>query len=325
MKNSDNTNFLSDRRDFLAMGATLIGASLPATVGYGMPETPAPQSSRREQFRIGFNTATILDLQLPAEEEIEIIAQAGFRFAELWSMRISDYLARGKSLAELKKRLDDLGLQVESLIGFSMWMADDIETHREGMETMQREMDWVTELGGHAIAACGVGERNKRVEIPVVIERYTQVLELGKKMGIRPMLELWGRSPTLSQLSDCLAVATATKMENASLLLDAFHLYRGNNSFDSLQLVGGAALPIFHINDYPAEPQRDELADHHRIYPGDGICPLEKILQTLAKNGFNGTLSLELFNRDYHKTMTPAEIVQQGYVKMQQLLERAFP
>ena len=37
----------------------------------------------------------------------------------------------------------------------------------------------------------------------------------------------------------------------------------------------------------------------HRVYPGDGIAPLNFILQTLRDNGTQTVLSLELFNRDY--------------------------
>ena len=55
----------------------------------------------------------------------------------------------------------------------------------------------------------------------------------------------------------------------------------------------------FHVNDYPADPPQEEINDSHRVYPGDGVCPLKSILKTLHVTGFRGMLSLELFNRDY--------------------------
>jgi sugar phosphate isomerase/epimerase len=51
------------------------------------------------------------------------------------------------------------------------------------------------------------------------------------------------------------------------------------------------------MNDYPADPPRETIRDEHRVYPGDGIAPVAQILRGLKANGFQGALSLELFNR----------------------------
>ena len=43
------------------------------------------------------------------------------------------------------------------------------------------------------------------------------------------------------------------------------------------------SMEIFHINDYPGEPSREEIADKDRVYPGDGVAPMNQILQDLHK------------------------------------------
>ena len=58
-------------------------------------------------------------------------------------------------------------------------------------------------------------------------------------------------------------------------------------------------LKVLHINDYPAKPERPEIVDANRVYPGDGVAPLKTLLCDLRRLGFRGALSLELFNRDY--------------------------
>jgi 2-keto-myo-inositol isomerase len=55
----------------------------------------------------------------------------------------------------------------------------------------------------------------------------------------------------------------------------------------------------FHMNDFPATPPRETISDAHRVYPGDGVAPITQILRELLSTGFNGALSLELFNRSY--------------------------
>jgi sugar phosphate isomerase/epimerase len=74
------------------------------------------------------------------------------------------------------------------------------------------------------------------------------------------------------------------------------------------------------MNDYPAAPPRPEITDAHRVYPGDGVAPLKAILGTLAAIGFRGTLSLELFNRDYWQ-QDPLEVARRGLAKMRRAVE----
>jgi sugar phosphate isomerase/epimerase len=49
------------------------------------------------------------------------------------------------------------------------------------------------------------------------------------------------------------------------------------------------------MNDYPAEPPRSDIKDSNRVYPGDGIAPLDLILKDLSDKNSPIILSLELF------------------------------
>ena len=49
------------------------------------------------------------------------------------------------------------------------------------------------------------------------------------------------------------------------------------------------------------------MTDGDRVYPGDGVAPLADILRTLREIGFDGYLSIELFNPTYWK-QDPLEV-----------------
>ena len=51
-----------------------------------------------------------------------------------------------------------------------------------------------------------------------------------------------------------------------------------------LRLLGGAAVQVFHMNDYPADPPREKITDAHRVYPGDGVAPIADILRTSTRS-----------------------------------------
>jgi len=148
------------------------------------------------------------------------------------------------------------------------------------------------------------------------------VLDVGDEMGVVPQLELWGSSP-LHTVGQAALVAADAGHPKASLLLDAYHIYKGGGNFAGLRLLGPLAMHAFHLNDYPADPPRETINDSHRVMPGDGVAPLRDVLRTLRDIGFRGWLSLELFNRDYWQK--PAdEVAKTGLAKMKAAVAAAL-
>ena len=190
----------------------------------------------------------------------------------------------GRRLADLKKRIADLGLSVESAIGFPSWAVDDDAQREKGMEQMKREMDLVAQIGGRRIAAPPAGVNNNTgMDLRRIGERYRAVLELGRQMGVVPQLEIWGSAKTLGRVSEAAFVAIEANHADACLLLDVYHIYKSGVGFGGLRLLNGRAMHVLHINDYPADPPREKVTDADRVYPGDGVAPLPAILGDLLR------------------------------------------
>jgi sugar phosphate isomerase/epimerase len=103
----------------------------------------------------------------------------------------------------------------------------------------------------------------------------------------------------LNTLAQVAYVATAAGHPRACILADSYHLYKGGTNYDSMRMIAGSALGVFHVNDYPAQPPRHEITDAHRVFPGDGVAPLGTLFRALRDVGYRGMLSLEVFNREY--------------------------
>ena len=119
----------------------------------------------------------------------------------------------------------------------------------------------------------------------------------------------------MCRLSEAAFVAIESGHPSACILADVYHLYRGGSDFAGVTLLGARAMKVLHMNDYPAMPPRSEITDAQRVYPGDGVAPLGKLLRDLRAIGFEGYLSLELFNRDYWKEDASA-VARKGLDKM---------
>jgi 2-keto-myo-inositol isomerase len=289
------------RREVLGSAAA---AFVGAVVSSRADETQAPRapSARtrpaNEPFGYCLNTSTIRGNNLDIVGVIGAAARAGFHAIEPWIREIDDYTSKGGALEDLGKRIADAGLTVEDAIAFNSFLDDDDGRRAASMEKLKVDMDKVARIGGKRIAA-PPGNNRAAVSLDNAATYYREALETGEKMGVQPLLELWGTNPVLGPLSHGIYVTVGAGRADASLLLDVFHLYKSGTPFTALKQINGASLHVIHLNDYPQAADSSTLSDSNRIYPGDGVAPLRQILHDLRDNGFRGYLSLELFNRDY--------------------------
>ena len=309
------------RRDLLIAATAMTAASIPQKQAQA-----AARSSSDAPVRFALNTSTVRGQKLSIEEQVDLTAKAGYDGIEPWIRDIQQYVDDGGSVADLKKKISDGGLTVDSAIGFANWIVDDPDARAKGLEQAKREMALVKAIGGGRVAAPPVGAHrgdSTPPPLPVIAERYRALLEVGEQVGVVPQLELWGFSPTLSKLSELAYVSAGAGHPGACVLPDFYHIYKGGNDFASLGMIEASRMHCFHMNDYPADPPIAEIADKHRVFPGDGVCPLPKIIRQLIDHGFAGTFSLELFNPEYWER-DPFEVASEGLEKSRAVVQAAM-
>jgi 2-keto-myo-inositol isomerase len=294
----ENAGMKTSRRQILEGAATVIGAALAS----GAPDEAATrQTSKRpadEPFGYCLNTSTIRGNNLDLMAEITVASKAGYTAIEPWLREIDAYTSKGGTLKDLAKHIRDSGLTVEDTIAFNAWLDDDDTRRAASMENLKREMNTVAQIGGKRIAT-PPGNNGNGVSLQNAAKYYIEALDIGAKMGVQPLMELWGQSPVLGPLQNGVTVAIETGRPDASMLLDIAHLYRSGIQFPSLRQINGATLHVIHINDYPASVEPTKMTDGNRVYPGDGVAPFGQILRDLRDSGFRGYFSLELFNKEY--------------------------
>jgi len=306
----------------LAQTGVALGAALSAVASERVAQA-APRSDR-EPFSYCFNTSTIRGQNLPLVQEIDLVARAGYQGIEPWIREIDEFTKQGGTLADLSKRIRDAGLAVESVIGFFEWIVDDDARRAKALEEARRNMEMVAALGGHRLAAPPVGATDiAGFDLKKAAARYRELVELGDTMGVTPLVEVWGFSKTLGTLGEASQVAIDCGKPNAAILADVYHLYKGGSEIAGLKLLSGRAIQVFHFNDYPAAPPRAEINDAQRVYPGDGVAPLDEILRSLRDIGYRGPLSLELFNREYWN-QDPLLVARTGLDKMRAAVGKAL-
>lgn len=303
-----------NRRELLKIsGAATLAAVLPSF-------TRAANAAPQGPFRFCLNTSTISGQKPGLVQYINIASQAGYDGLELWMNDIKDYLKQGNTVQSLKSLLFTKRIAVDNVISFTSWLVNDNTKRKAALAELEEEMKILSAIGCDRVAAPPAGvEKGEMPDWKTAGERYRTILELGREHKVIPLLEFWGASGTLYNLSQALAIAAAANDADARILPDIYHMFRGGSGFEGLKLVNGRVIDIIHFNDYPSSKPVQEQTDADRVYPGDGVAPIKQILTDLKAMGGTKSLSLELFNRTYWK-QDAVEVAKTGLAKMKKLV-----
>ena len=297
------------------MGISASAAVLPKTASSEIRKASLP-------FIFSLNMATIRGHKLGFIKELEVAANAGCHSVEIWIDSFNAYLAGGGTLREARTRLSDLGLQVENCISFHQWVVDNEAIRTSALEQMKKELDQLAAIGCKRIAATGMGlTDDTTINLDTIAERYRTVLDLCLSHHVIPLLEMWGFQKQFSTVSEVVYCAMQSGNAKASILLDVFHLYKGNTPLETLSFINPQINPILHMNDYPAKLSRAVITDADRIYPGDGVAPIKRILKTLKRHDQPLILSAELFNAEYYQ-QDALTVAKTALAKMKAVVEK---
>lgn len=289
---------MMNRRSFLQVGAGAAGVALGAAArAAAVPEKEYQGGA--SPWPLCLNSSTIRPT--PLVEKIRVAAAAGYDGIELWVNELEEHERDGGDLKDLGQSIRDRGLFVPNIIGLWNCMPAGEEAFEASLEATRKRMALSAAVGSKHVAAIPAPDRVD-FDLKWGAECYRRLLKIGRdEFGLRVACEFVGFMKGVHRLGQGAAVALDADDADASLIMDTFHLYRGGSGFEGIGHLHGSFIADFHWNDVPPAPDREELGDEHRIYPGDGILPLKRALTLLLAIGYSGPLSLEMFNREHWK------------------------
>ncbi len=105
---------------------------------------------------------------------------------------------------------------------------------------------------------------------------------------------------------------------NVGLLVDVFHCHTAGATFEHLSQIPGNKIVLAHLNDAPNVPATD-ARDGNRVLPGEGGIDLPAFMAALAKAGYDGPVSLEVFSAEL-KAMPPADAAKKAWAATKKAL-----
>lgn len=269
-------------------------------------------------MKLALNGATTMHADL--QTDIKAASEAGFDLIEIWAAKLRVFL-QANSIEDLKQLLKENNLEPYSI--------NSIEHITFRNETdyakIKAECEELSKIAGeiecpYIVVVPGKLPENANKEeiIKESVKVLNELADIAEKHNVSLAFEFLGQTDCSVQTLDlCNEIVEKVNRKNIGNVLDTFHFYAGNSTFEAIDSMKPKKLFIFHINDAEDLP-KEELTDAHRLYPGLGILPIKEIKTRFDKIGYDRMVSIEIFRPEYwnHDPFEVAKLAKSHTIKV---------
>ena len=238
-----------------------------------------------------------VSLSGPLVGKLQSIAAAGFGGAEIFE---NDLLSAPQTASEVGAIMRDLGLACTMFQPFR-----DLEGMPDGLreavfERMRRKFAVMEQLGTDLILLCSNCSPHALNDRQRMIDDLSQLGELAAAHGMRVGYEAlaWGRQ--VNDHRDAWALVRDVDHPAIGLVLDSFHSLARRIPSASIGDIRPEKLFIVQVADAPfLDMDLLNWSRHFRCMPGQGEFPLTQYAAAIARTGYDGWWSLEIFNDQF--------------------------
>jgi 4-hydroxyphenylpyruvate dioxygenase len=233
-------------------------------------------------------------------------AKAGIKAAEPDLAKAREWeVANGAGSA--RKLMDELGLVAYSSTN-QLRLEESSEARVEAIEDLKWKVAMAESLGAtRLVIPSAASEAHVLADYEQVYANLNEAAEIAKPHNVALMVEFTRNSRLINNIRTALDVVRTVNHPNLKFMLDLYHFWAGPSKFEDLDMIEPGEIHHVHFADTPRQPPVEVAEQKDRAFPGEGIAPLQKILNKLVEKGYNRALSLELFDMEVRRT-DPAAI-----------------
>lgn len=230
------------------------------------------------------------------EEDVAHYMEAGIPAIGVWRQKLSD--CGEEKAADL---LQESGLRVSHLFWAGGFTGSDGRTFRTSIEDAVEALRTAASLGaGSLIVYSGARSGHthnhaRRLFKEALRELAPIAAELGVGLAVEPMHAGCAAEFTfLTSLDDVVTLLDAVASEHVKIALDTYHLGWDPDLAKRISEIV-PRLALVQLGDARAVPKGEQ----NRCRLGDGVIPLQGIVDALVASGYNGFYDVELYGEEF--------------------------
>lgn len=270
-------------------------------------------------MQLGYNGATTMTSDL--QTDIRIAGQARYDVLEITATKLDKFLLT-HSIGEARQLIDAAHLKTHAINSIELINFRDAAGRAEVLARTRQLCEYGKVLDCPWIIAVP-GPAPEGTKWPEILENTVASLkamsEVAAPTGVMLAFEFLGFPWCSVQRADqSWEIVKAANLANVGMVIDTCHFYAGGSTIESIAKVDVKKLAVFHINDVESMP-KEKITDANRLFPGDGVIPLQQIIGAVRGIGFDGVASVEIFRPEYW-ARDPLGVAQEAKEKSKRVL-----
>ncbi|WP_443644313.1 TIM barrel protein [Candidatus Levibacter sp. Uisw_134_01] len=231
------------------------------------------------------------------KEKIHAIAKAGFDGVEIFE---NDFLTNNLSPKEVKKLVKDHGLEITLFQPFRDFEGMPDQHRKRAFDRAKKKFEIMEELDTNLILICSNTSNISLGGIDRAANDFYELGEIAKERSIKVGYEALAWGKYINDHRDAWEIVRRANHENVGIILDSFHTLSKKIDLNSISSIPAEKIFIVQLADAPSH-NMDLLywSRHFRNMPGQGDLPISDFMNALDRTGYDGYLSLEIFNDSY--------------------------
>lgn len=230
-------------------------------------------------------------------EKLVAIAAAGFDGIEIFE---NDLLAFDRSPREIAAMARDSGLEITLFQPFRDFEGLPEPLRGRAFDRAEHKFDLMEELGAPLMLVCSSVSDAALGGIDRTVADFRELGERAARRGLKVGYEAlaWGKH--INDHRDAWEVVRRVDHPNVGIILDSFHTLARKIDVASIRSIPKDKIFIVQLADAPLI-NMDLLywSRHFRNMPGEGDLPVKDFLAAVTATGYDGFLSLEIFNDQF--------------------------
>jgi sugar phosphate isomerase/epimerase len=234
---------------------------------------------------------------------LEPIRQAGFAGLSITPGMVFALQARGATLADIRARIADAGLQVAEVDCIGCWLpgqgpAPHVDPDLSGLLTQltpERMLPMAAALGARSVSVVEIF--GVPVETGPAAEAFAAICDQARDYGLLVHIEFIPAGG-VGDLETAAEIVRRADRPNGGLTIDALHLARGGAQVCDLMAIAPEHIMAVQLCDGPRTPPANLAAEMMggRLLPGEGELGVVELVRALDRIGSTAPIGVEVFS-----------------------------
>lgn len=232
-------------------------------------------------------------------EKLRAAADAGFDGVEIFEQ---DLVVSPHSPEQIRDRAAELGLTLDLYQPFRDLLSVEEDVFQDSLRRLESKFQLMQRLGMDQILVCSNVATATVDDDEVRVDQLRRAGELAERYGCYISYEALAWGKYVNTYQHAYDIVAKVDHPHVGTCLDSFHILSRRDDPSGIVDMDPAKIFFLQLADAPSmEMGILPWSRHHRVFPGEGDFDLKYFMEQVAKSGYDGPVSLEIFNDKFRE------------------------